>query len=90
MTYNGTITFTIDGNNVTGKVVDGKFSVNIKDIDAKTYEDVHVRFVSDDGDFIGNTVINLTISPKNIDLNGFINNASSGTNLTGIVVTVGR
>ena len=89
-TYNGTITFTIEGNNFTGNVVDGNFSVDIKGIGANTYADVPVRFVSDDGGFIGNAVINLTIIPKNIDLNGFIYNAYFGTNLTGILVTGGK
>ncbi len=89
VTCDGIITFIIDEDNFTGSVVNGEFSVVIKGVDAKTYECVHVVFVSDDGG-VGATVINLTISPKIISLNGFIFDAYSGTNLTGILVTDGK
>ena len=45
------------------------------------------KYIERCGASVGSAIINLTISPKTISLNGFINNASSGTNLTGIVVT---
>ena len=86
----GNLTVTIDGVNYTAFVDSfGKFTILSTDnLDVKTYSGVYASFVSNDGLYKGNTSdLSFTISPKTIDLNIVINNATYGNDLTGSMVS---
>ena len=89
-TYKGIISLEIEGSNISANVSDGQYIISIGGIDAKTYIDVPVIFVSNDKKFIGSTLINLTIKPKTVPVIASIYDGASGVNLKGILVADGK